>query len=127
MAVDKSRVRVTPCITISAGEWYTYPGWEDFLCQEGIATYADQEELRRVRYNRRQDYDKDEYCPDEYQDVFMLVQWNGPPDKGGRPSSFGGDTDTLKRHCPQAWNDLADILVEMEFGYGLIRVVNSEY
>jgi hypothetical protein len=124
MPIDKSRVEHTPCITIDAGEWYHYKGWEDFLCQGDIATWADQEELNRQRYNRENGYSKDPYIPGDGDNVFMWVEWDGEPDSKGRPG-LSGDAPILEEYCPQAWDELVDILLELNWNYGVVRITNS--
>lgn len=123
MPVDKSRVKETPCITIEAGEWFHYEGWEDFLCQEGIATWADQEEMRRVRYNRRFLCKGEPYSPGNNEDVFMWIEWDGSTDSKGRPG-LSGDAPILKEYCPKAWDELVDILLEINWQYGVVRITN---
>lgn len=126
MSVDKSRVKETPCITIEAGEWFHYDGWEDYLCQVDVATYADQEELCRLRANRRMGYDFLEiepYTPGNH-DVFLWAEWDGLKDEKGRPYLVG-DVEILEEYCHKAWDELVDILLEIKWQQGIIRIVNS--
>lgn len=118
--ISKEDVTHTPCITINAREWFEYPGFEDFLCQETIATYTDQAELNRNRYNRRKGYDDEEYTPGN-DDVFLWAEWDGERDAEGRPGIVG-DVEILEECCPKVWDELVDLLLEIGFKYGVVRL-----
>lgn len=124
MPVDKSRVLNTPCVIINAGEWFRYEGFEDFLCQESVATYADQEELNRNRWNREKGYESNPYVPD-CDTVFMWAEWDiDDKDSKGRPL-LATEGDILEEHCPQAYDELVDLLLEVGFVEGVIVLVNQ--
>lgn len=119
--MDRNRVKPIPAIQINAGEWYKLPGFDDFLCHYHTATWADTE---FINLNRSEN--KPPIKRSDFDDVFMYVEFQGELDDKGRPTLIG-DGETLLEHCPQAYDELVDLLLEVDYRYGLIWLTTNEF
>jgi hypothetical protein len=118
--MDRNRVKPIPAIQVNAGEWYKLPGFDSYLCHYQTATWADK---HLIQVNKRES--RPPYKPGVYDDVFMYVEFEEEPDEKGRPTLLV-DGETLLEHCPQAYDELVDLLLEVGFRYGLIWLTTTD-
>lgn len=120
--MEQGRVKSIPAIQINAGEWYKLPGFDSYICHYHTATWADKHIIELNIGEGRPPYKPN---PDS-DDVFMFVEFEGELDEKGRPYLIG-DGETLLEFCPQAYDELVDLLLEIDFRYGLIWLTTSTF
>lgn len=98
-----------PCISIKGLHWYSYPGFREWLSQEGRLTWAPKEKVPSK-----------DYTVSDYDDVFLLVD-NVCRDEQGEPS-FIIDGEELEEYCPQVYKELGEVLLGEGFTWGVVWI-----